>query len=53
MEKYGVDVDPTANKTAGTKEPPRCRACDAKLVEASNVPKCIRCGTRPYEVRND
>lgn len=49
MEKYGVKVDETKQKTASTQK--TCPACGSQLVPegTTNVPKCPKCGTRPFE----
>lgn len=50
MEKYGVDEQNTAAKTAAA-DKDRCPDCGAKLEPTNtiNVLKCPRCGTRPFE----
>jgi len=51
MEKLGVDVDPSLEKEAsgGTKRV--CPKCQTTLLpeNESNVPRCPRCGTEPFE----
>jgi len=48
IEKYGVVIDPQeGEKTAA--DHGVCPACGSKLQEDSNVPKCPKCGTSPFE----
>lgn len=54
MEKYGVDAESEATKTAAevaTSETPACPSCHAPLKELSitGVPLCPRCGSKPFE----
>lgn len=50
MEKYGVQLDSDGIKTSeDLTVTPRCKDCDSKLETIANVPKCPRCGTRPFE----
>jgi ribosomal protein L37AE/L43A len=49
MDKYGVDTQSEAAKTAATKDDPRCPRCDSPLIKSANVPKCPKCGTEPFE----
>ncbi len=50
MEKYGVQLDPAVIKTSeDLSVTPRCRICGSELESYSNVPKCPRCGTKPFE----
>lgn len=49
MEKYGVDVTDTAKVSEDLTVTPRCGACGSRLESSSNVPKCPRCGTQPFE----
>lgn len=50
MEKYGVDVDPKATKTASEEKTPKCPSCGSYLLNpGANVPSCPQCGTRPFE----
>lgn len=46
MDKYGVDTTKVSEDLTVT---PRCRDCGSKLEASSNVPKCPRCGTKPFE----
>jgi ribosomal protein S27AE len=47
MEKYGVKTDDEKTKTASKK--PVCPECGAEVDLTSNVPKCPKDGTRPFE----
>lgn len=51
MNKYGVDTETEAAKTASEKAKPVCPQCGSALAPsaASNVPICPRCGTKPFE----
>lgn len=49
MEKYGVDITDTTKVSEDLTITPPCRACGALLETFSNVPKCPRCGTKPFE----
>lgn len=50
MEKYGVDLDSEKTKVSEDLTiTPRCGACGSRLESSSNVPKCPRCGTKPFE----
>lgn len=49
MEKFGVDVEPEATKTAAAKAHPTCPSCDQPLLKNANVPTCPQCGTKPFE----
>lgn len=50
MEKYGVDLDPEQTKVSEELSTrPCCAQCGAELEASSNVPKCPKCGTKPYE----
>ena len=51
MDKYAVDIEPEQVKTSEEKlnVVPRCVTCGAPLEINTNVPKCPRCGTAPYE----
>lgn len=49
MEKYGVDTTDTTKVSEDLTVTPRCRDCGSKLETSSNVPKCPRCGTKPFE----
>jgi len=51
MEKYGVET--TLTKSAGESTDHRCPDCDSKLLKKGSVPRCPRCGTRPFEVKDD
>ena len=52
MEKLGVDVAPAPKEAADRKiNPEKCPNCGSTLPpwEASNVPCCPQCGTKPWE----
>lgn len=51
MEKYGVDINPEHVKTSEDKlqVSAKCAQCGTPLETSTNVPKCPRCGTEPYE----
>lgn len=51
MEKYGVDLDREQVKVSEerTRVNARCAACGTSLETTANVPKCPRCGTKPFE----
>jgi len=51
MEKYAVEIEQEQIKTSEekVKVQQRCAACGAPLETTSNVPKCPRCGTEPFE----
>lgn len=51
MDKYGVDTESEAAKTASEKTKPTCPQCGTELAPAaaSNVPICPKCGTEPFE----
>ena len=49
MEKFGVDVETEATKTAATKVEPVCPSCARPLLPNANVPTCPQCGTLPFE----
>lgn len=51
MDKYAVEEDAEAGKTAAAKAPGACPICGAKLLnpETTNVLVCPKCGTRPFE----
>ena len=53
MDKYAVVEEPKSHneKTAGPTN--SCPYCGMRLEETSNVSKCPRCGTRPFEKRPD
>jgi predicted RNA-binding Zn-ribbon protein involved in translation (DUF1610 family) len=50
MEKYAVEIkeEDTKEKTAN-KRNLSCSFCGSKLEIESNVPKCPKCGTSPWE----
>lgn len=52
MDKFAVEQDADAVKTAEAKKPGACPSCGQKLVsaETTNVLVCSRCGTKPFEV---
>ncbi len=47
MEKYGVDTNSDATKTASNKS--TCPRCGRALQEGTNVPTCPIHGTEPFE----
>ena len=51
MEKFGVEQDEPAVKTAETKNAGACPVCRSRLQprELSNVLVCPKCGTKPFE----
>lgn len=50
MEKYGVQLDSESIKTSeDLSVTPKCAACGSQLETTANVPKCPRCGTKPFE----
>ncbi len=50
MEKFGVDTEEEPKTgAAGSSVRPVCPDCGATLEQASNVPKCPKCGTKPFE----
>lgn len=49
MEKYGVDTTDTVKVSEDLTVTPKCGACGAPLESTANVPKCPRCGTKPFE----
>lgn len=51
MDKYAVELDPEAVKTADAKAPGTCPVCGAKVLspETTNVLVCPKCGTIPFE----
>lgn len=49
MDKYGVDTTDTTKVSEDLTVTPCCRDCGSKLETSSNVPKCPRCGTKPFE----
>jgi predicted RNA-binding Zn-ribbon protein involved in translation (DUF1610 family) len=50
MEKYGVQLDPEGVKVSeDLTVTPKCGACGSPLEPTANVPKCPRCGTKPFE----
>lgn len=51
MDKYGVDTQSEATKTASEKAQPTCPSCDRPLLSNVNVPTCPHCGTRPFEAK--
>lgn len=51
MDKYAVEVDPAAVKTASQGKEPTCPTCGGQLTAGANVPRCPRCGTKPFEVK--
>jgi rubrerythrin len=48
QEKYGVEVDPSSQKTAEEGPLNECPKC-GREVEMTNVPKCPECGTKAFE----
>lgn len=51
MEKYGVEQEQSTDKTAakvGT-----CPSCGQQLEASSAVPKCPKCGTKPFEQKKE
>lgn len=50
MEKYGVQLDSESVKVSeDLTVAAKCGACGSALEPISNVPKCPRCGTKPFE----
>lgn len=49
MDKYGVDTTDTTKVSEDLTASPHCGACGSRLESSSNVPKCPRCGTKPFE----
>lgn len=50
MEKYGVQLDPEGVKTSeDLMVTQKCGSCGSTLEPTANVPKCPRCGTKPFE----
>ena len=49
MEKYGVELDPQKEKTAG--KDLTCPKCGKPITE--DPPKCDHCGTEPFEKRTE
>ena len=47
MDKYAVETNRSAAKTAS--ETPTCPRCGGPLDGQANVPKCLYCGTTPFE----
>ena len=53
MEKYGVQIDESQQKTAEKEGKPKCPQCGAAVeMSETNVPKCPNCGTKPFEKRD-
>jgi hypothetical protein len=56
MEKYAVVTgkDRDGEKTASVGPSTRyCPTCGVPLVKGANVPKCPKCGTKPFERKPD
>lgn len=51
MEKYGVEQDQSTGKTAA--KAGTCPQCGQQLDADSAVPKCPKCGTKPFEKREE
>ena len=51
MDKYAVEIDPAAVKTASLDKNPSCPSCGGPLAPRANVPQCPRCGTKPFEAK--
>lgn len=51
MEKYGVQIDDSQQKTAEKTNKPTCPKCGSVVDMSGNVPKCPKCGTEPFEKR--
>ena len=53
MEKYAVVTGKGADgaKTAASKS--HCPKCGGPLQKSTNVPKCLKCGTKPFERKPD
>lgn len=49
MDKYGVDTTDTTKVSEDLTITACCRTCGSELEKSSNVPKCPRCGTKPFE----
>lgn len=47
MNKYGVVIEESSDKTAGDKS--KCPWCGRDLVKNTNVPTCPDHGTKPFE----
>jgi tRNA(Ile2) C34 agmatinyltransferase TiaS len=51
MDKYAVETDPEAVKTASESKEPSCPSCGSSLTPGANVPRCPQCGTKPFEAK--
>lgn len=51
MEKYAVRINEELVKTSSKEK--LCPICSSILLTTTNIPKCPKCGTEPFELKRE